>query len=126
MGRLHADALDHVHAAHPGQPQIDQCDVGLVLAELRDRLHAIRRLAHHVEAFGHPQQGHQSLADNVVVFDNQYTNWLRRHYFNLVSSRASPRAGARNRIVVPSPGALATSSVPPMAAARSFIPVNPK
>ncbi len=77
--RLHANALDHVHAAHPRQPQVDQRDVRLVLAKLRDGLHAVRCLAHHLKALHHVQQRNQSLAHHVVVLDNQHANRFLCH-----------------------------------------------
>ena len=74
LRRLHADALDHVHAAHPRQPQVDQGDIGLVLAKLRDGLYAVGGFAHHLQAVCHIQQRHQSLANHVVVLHNQHSD----------------------------------------------------
>jgi hypothetical protein len=45
-----------------------------MLAELRDCLYAVRRLAHYLQAVDHIQQRHKSLAHHVVVFHNQYAN----------------------------------------------------
>jgi hypothetical protein len=45
-----------------------------MLAKLRDGLHAIRGLAHHLQAVHHIQQRHQPLANHVVIFDNQHAN----------------------------------------------------
>ena len=122
--RLHADALDHVHAAHPRQPQIDQRDVRLVLAILRDGFHTVGGLAHHLDPVHHVEQRHQSLAHHVMVFHYQYANRFSFH-LSSASLGASLGAGACKRTDVPSPGSLVTSSVPPIAAARSRIPVNP-
>jgi hypothetical protein len=107
-----------------------------MLAKLRDGLHAVRGLAHHLQAVHHVQQRHQSLAHHVVVLHNQHANRFLGHgcSFNLwvphpcfvfaarVSLFAAPRAAAP---WFPLPGSLVTSSVPPMAAARSRIPVSP-
>jgi hypothetical protein len=50
---LHADALDHVYAAHPRQAQVNQRDIGQVFAKLRDRLNAVRGLADHFKLVSH-------------------------------------------------------------------------
>ena len=129
LRRLHADALDHLDAAQARQPQIDQRDIRLVLAKLRDGLHAVRGLAHHLQAFHHVQQRHQPLAHHVMIFHHQHANRFLGHGCSFCSlhlrRQLSVGTGARSRTVVPAPGSLVTSSVPPIAAARSLIPVSP-
>ena len=79
LRRFHADALNNLYAAQPRKPQVDQRDGRLVLAKLRDRLHAIRGFAHHLKAIDHVEQRDQSLAHHVVVLDNQHANRLLGH-----------------------------------------------
>ena len=103
--------MDHVHSAHARQAQVDQRDIGLVLAKLRDRLHAIGGFAHHFKAFDHIQQGHQSLAHDVVVFDHQTRESRLLHVRPVVLNGFLPPVSRRrrraDRTVVPSPGCAA-------------------
>src|SRR5579863_6242730 len=97
-----------------------------MLAKLRDSFHAIRGLGHYLQPSRHIQQRHQPLSNDIMVFDNQHADRFGSHSQSPIPQRASQRNGTLNRIVVPSPRALLNSSIPPTAAARSFIPVNPK
>ena len=71
---LHADALDDLDSVQAREPQVHQGYIGLVLAELRNRLHAVRGLADDLKAIGYIEQCHQPLSHHVVVFDNQQAN----------------------------------------------------
>src|ERR1700722_17479617 len=99
-----------------------------MLAKLRDGIHTISGLAHYLDAIHDVEQRHQPLANNVMVFHHKYANQFLFHFYS-ASRAASPGpalgAGACRRTDVPVPGSLVTSRVPPMAAVRSRIPVNP-
>ena len=99
--------LDDFDAAEPRQPQIDQCDIRLMLAKLRDGLHAVRGLTHHFQAFRHVQQRNQPLAHHVVVFHNQYANRFLGHDCSFADSlllswrcRAQPDRRSHSRFAV--------------------------
>ena len=118
---FHANALNHFNTAQAGQAQIDEGDVGLVLANLRNRLHSVGGFTHDFNAFHHVKQRHQTLAHHVMIFDDQDANRFLCHSDSFMAFESD----VRSRTVVPEPGALVTSRVPPMVAARSRIPVRP-
>jgi hypothetical protein len=96
------------------------------LSKLCDGLDAVASLAYHFNSVHHVQQGYQSLPHHVMILNHENTyRFLCRHYSPDLS-RASFSVVTCNRTVVPNPGSLVTSSVPPMASARSRIPVSPK
>ena len=99
-----------------------------MLAELRDGLHAVGGLADDLKTVDHVEQRHKALAHDVMIFHDQYADRsLGSALLMLLSCSLCVHAGRarRSRTVVPAPGSLVTSSVPPMAAARSRMPVRP-
>src|SRR5665213_3114958 len=94
-----------------------------MLLEPQNRLNAIRGLSDHLDVVRQIQQGSQSLTHDGVIVNDQHADCILPH---LPPPRCRYRAGAHNRITVPAPGELSMVSVPPIAAARSFIPVKPK
>ena len=126
-GDLHADSLNRFNAAHPRQTQIHQRHIRLMLAKLIDRLpdrppprpppssrppHSAARQAPGEPRCGLPQSAHESIPSSPCL-SRLFTRRFRRR-------RAQPHRGSRSLL------ALSTSSAPPIAAARSRIPVNPK
>ncbi len=95
-----------------------------MLAELCNRFDTIRGLADDLDPIGDIQQRHQSLPHNVVILDHHHSNRFLSHAYS-ASLGPSRGCAACNRTEVPVPGSLVTSSVPPIVAARSRIPVKP-
>src|SRR5580704_8842873 len=126
LGRLHANALDGLDAREPWHAQVDQGDVGLALSELCNGLDAIRGLAYHFDSVHHIQKGHQALPHHVMVLNHENAYSFLSSHYSPDPSLASFSVVTCKRTVVPDPNALVNSSVPPMASARSRIPVSPK
>ena len=100
-----------LHAVEHGHGDVHEHDVGTQLGRQAQRLFAVGRLTHHLEALL-LEGASQAFAQHAVIVGEQ---------------QADGHAGAssRQRTVVPRSGAESMSMRAPTASARSLMPVSP-
>src|SRR4029077_11746831 len=103
----------------------NQRHIRLEFPELGNGFDAIGSFSHYFDSIHYVQQRHQSLAHHVMVFHHENANGFLCGHDSPVLSLASLGVITCRRTVVPIPSSLVTSSVPPIASARSRIPVRP-
>ena len=108
-GAAGAQAPDRLDAVHPRHPQVHQHDVRVVLRGQRERLLAVGRGGHQLDAVEQPEQRAEALADDALVVGEQ---------------DADHCAGSHSSTLKPSSVGPAFRR-PPSSSARSRMPVSP-
>ena len=112
-GRSGCDGRDHGLAVAVRQVHVEEDDVGVELADQRDRIGDRRRLADHVDA-GIELAPDARAEEAVVLHEHEAAPWLHER-------SCGGSSGIRSSTSVPSPGAVRIVAVPPWRATRLSI-----
>src|SRR3569833_1878639 len=116
---FHADALNDFDAREARHTKINERYVGLMFAELRDSLDPVASFADDFDSVDNVEQGHESRAYDVVIFDDENADGFFDCHQDSIPSLTSLVCVSLDvvrcrRTVVPVPISLVTSRVAPM------------